>query len=159
MYYTAVNQLIDLAVRSTALLAMAGIPHQIIGGFAVFLHVRAVSEDDARLTAGVDIAVSESEIAKARRLDGIDVLLGTGPPQPRRVLQLFPAEGPIKPEIIDGLCVAPVAELVHPRLSRNKLKDMMYVRDMLNVGLITAEMEAALPDALRERFDFIKAHE
>ena len=84
MYYTIVNQLVDLAGRSTELLDTAGIPHQIIGGFAVFLHVRAVSEDAARLTAGVDIAVSESELAKARRLDGIDVLLGKGPPQPRR---------------------------------------------------------------------------
>ena len=45
------------------------------------------------------------------------------------------------------------------KLTGNRFKDMAHIRDMLNVGLITPEMEAALPTALLERLEFIKAHE
>jgi len=141
MYDSVVGELTGLARRAHERLTQAGIPYQIIGGFGVFLHVRNVSEDNAR------------------QLDAIKELLCVISPKPRRKFQLFPVGAPMTPESIDGLCVAPVAELLHPCLVRNRLKDMTHVRDLLDVGLITQEMEAALPSALRERLELIKAHE
>ena len=148
MYYTIVNQLLDRAVRANELLTKAAIPYQFVGGFAVFLRVRAVDEDAARTTSGIDIEVNQSDLAKVQQLDSIGNLL-----------RAYSTDCPVTPEIIDGFCVAPITELLRQRLTRNRFKDMMYTRDMLNVGLITPEMEAALSAALRERLDFIKAHE
>jgi hypothetical protein len=64
-----------------------------------------------------------------------------------------------QPVHLDRFKIAPVFELLIMKLTSNRFKDMAHVRDMLNVDLITPEMEAAIPAALRERYDFIKAHE
>jgi hypothetical protein len=112
----------------------------------------------------IDLAASAHELLTREAIpyqfiDGIDFLLGEGPPQPRRVIGLFPIDAPIKPQLIDGFPVAPVEQLLLHRLTRNKMKDMMYLRDMLDVGLITPEMEVPLPPALRDRLEWVKAHE
>lgn len=50
------------------------------------------------------------------------------------------------PELADvppapGIRLAPIAHLLRMKLTSNRLKDMTHVRDLLDVGLITSEME------------------
>jgi hypothetical protein len=45
------------------------------------------------------------------------------------------------------------------KLTSFRLKDKIHIIDMDSVGLITPEIEAGLPDALRERLDQVRAEE
>ena len=63
------------------------------------------------------------------------------------------------PGEVGGLLVAPVADLVRMKLTSFRDKDRVHVRDLDGAGLITAEMEAQLPDALRRRLEQIRATE
>jgi hypothetical protein len=56
IFENKVEQLYDVTVRLASASEKAGIPYQIIGGFAVFSHVEAVDPLGARLTRDVDIA-------------------------------------------------------------------------------------------------------
>ena len=60
---------------------------------------------------------------------------------------------------LEGLLVAPVADLVRMKLTSFRLKDRVHIQDMDGVGLITAEIEASLPEVLRERLAQVRATE
>ncbi|MCX6602442.1 MAG: hypothetical protein NTV52_02480 [Acidobacteria bacterium] len=51
LFYAEADELLNIVDRLAALMADAGVPHELVGGMAVFLHVRAVSEENARLTS------------------------------------------------------------------------------------------------------------
>ena len=55
--------------------------------------------------------------------------------------------------------VTSVADLVRMKLTSFREKDRVHIRDLDGVGLITTEIEAALPDVLRERLAHIRATE
>jgi len=182
LFYSEVDQLLSVVDRLGQLMDEAGIPYELIGGMAVFLHVRAVSEENTRLTNDVDVAIRRADFDKLkqcasnhgfeyRHAAGIDMLID---PLTRRakgaVHFVFAGEkvrpndvAPIpeitQPDRFGQICVVPLGQLLHMKLTSNRLKDMTHVRDMLNVGLITPEMEAALPSVLLGRLDVIKAHE
>ena len=59
----------------------------------------------------------------------------------------------------ENLLVASVADLVRMKLTSFRDKDRVHIRDLDGVGLITTEIEAALPDVLRERLARIRATE
>jgi hypothetical protein len=59
----------------------------------------------------------------------------------------------------EGLLIAPVADLVRMKLTSFREKDRVHVRDMDSVALITEEVEAQLPDLLRQRLAQIRATE
>jgi hypothetical protein len=58
---------------------------------------------------------------------------------------------------VDGLSVASVARLVLNELTRFRLEDRLYVRDLDQARLITPEIEASLSDALRARLAEVRA--
>lgn len=70
---------------------------------------------------------------------------------------------PLRPEYltINGVQVSviPVADLVQMKLSNNRDKDRVHVRDMDSVGLITPHVESYLPVALRNRLAEIRKSE
>ena len=182
LFYEEVEELLSVVDRLGELMEEARIPYQLIGGMAVFLHVRSVSEENTRLTNDVDVAIRRADLDKLkqcafnhgfeyRHAAGIDMLID---PQTRKakgaVHFVFAGEkvrpndvAPIpeitQPDRFGQICVAPLGQLLQMKLTSNRLKDMTHVRDMLNVSLITPEMEAALPSALLERLEYIKAHE
>jgi len=55
--------------------------------------------------------------------------------------------------------IAPVADLVKMKLTSFRDKDRVHVRDMDGVGLITPEIEAGLPEPLRQRLAEVRASE
>jgi hypothetical protein len=59
----------------------------------------------------------------------------------------------------EGILLAPVADLVRIKLTSFRLKDKVHLIEMDSVGLITPEIEQALPEALRSRLDQIRKEE
>jgi hypothetical protein len=56
-----------------------------------------------------------------------------------------------------GYWIAPVKDLVRMKLTSFRLKDKVHIQDLDGVHLITPEIEATLPDALRARLAEVRA--
>ena len=182
LFYDEVEVLLSVVDRLGQLMDEAGIPYQLIGGMAVFLHVRSVSEENARLTNDVDVAIRRADLDTLRKCApnhgfefrhaaGIDMLIDAEKRKAKGAIHFVFAGEKVRPdylapvpEIVDppfahGVRIAPISDLLQMKLTSYRLKDMTHVRDMLNVGLITPEVEAALPSVLFERLEYVKAHE
>lgn len=112
LFENKVEQLYDVTVRLASALENAGIPYQIIGGFAVFSHVDAVDPLAARLTRDVDITVDRArleEIVAAveprgfryRHVAGVDMLVDANEPKARSSVHIVFALEKVRPEYID----------------------------------------------------------
>ncbi len=181
IFENKVEQLYDVTVRLASALENAAIPYQIIGGFAVFSHVDAVDPMGARLTRDVDIAVDRSRLNQIvaavepagfryRHAAGVDMLVDASEPAARSAVHLVFAHEKVRPEEIDfvpgiskperssrGYWIAPVSDLVRMKLTGFRLKDKVHIQDLDAARLITAEMEASLPEALRARLAEVRA--
>ena len=62
-------------------------------------------------------------------------------------------------ETREGILLAPVADLVRMKLVSYRLKDRVHIQDMDGAGLVTLEIETALPPELRRRLEEIRATE
>ena len=173
LFYAEVDELLSVVDRLGDLMADAGVPYELVGGMAVFLHVRAVSEENARLTNDVDVAIRRSDLELIKRLaphHGVEFRHATQRKAKGAIHFVFAGEKvrpdylePV-PELADvppapGIRLASIANLLRMKLTSNRLRDMTHVRDLIDVGLITPEMEVALSVPLRQRLDFIKGHE
>jgi len=178
-----VEQLFGLLERLHSAFADAGIEYRVIGGMAVFFQVSARDPDAARLTRDVDIAVDRMDldrIAKAaesfgfhyRHVAGIDMLVNAASPKAKSAVHLVFVREKVRPgdlsaipgfseptKTIEGFLLAPVPDLVRMKLTSFRVKDKTHIIDMDSVGLITPEIEAGLPEALRERLQQVRAEE
>jgi hypothetical protein len=59
----------------------------------------------------------------------------------------------------EGILLASVSDLLRMKLTSFRLRDKTHVIDMDSVGLITPEIEGALPDSLRLRLQQVRAEE
>ena len=182
LFYEAVDELINVVNRLAELMAAARVPYELVGGMAVFFHVRSISEENARLTNDVDVAIRRADLDALKELAprygflyrhaaGIDMLVDAEKRTAKGAIHfvfsgekvrqeyLAPVPDISNPPLVAGVRVAPISHLVQMKLTSNRLKDMTHVRDMFVVGLITPEVEAALPPALLDRLESIKAHE
>jgi hypothetical protein len=181
IFETKVEQLYDVAVRLASALENARIPYQIVGGLAVFSHVDAVDPLGARLTRDVDIALDHAHLEamvaavepagfRYRHVAGVDMLVDANEPQARSAVHIVFADEKVRPEEIDvvpgiskpqrsnrGYWIAPVADLLRMKLTGFRLKDKVPVQDLDAARLITAEIEASLPEALRARLEEVRA--
>ena len=181
-YDIHVDQLLEKMRRFHAALSAVGIPYRIIGGLAVFIHVFEKDPLKARLTSDVDAAVNRSDLSRIkaaaetaglrfRHVAGVDMLVDQEKPQARSAVHLVfvnekvrteylepvPASEPVRTK--EGILIAPVADLVRMKLTSFRLKDKVHLIDLDSVGLITPEIEQALPAALRERLDQVRKEE
>jgi len=130
------------------------VPYRIVGGMAVFIHVFERDPLRARLTSDVDAAIVSPDlptvIAAAekagwvfRRVAGVDMLIDAAQPKERSALHLrflnetVPAS---VPDTLEGILVAPVADLVRMKLTSYRLKDRVHIQDLDGVGLIGPEI-------------------
>jgi hypothetical protein len=169
LFENKVEQLYDVTARLASALENAGIPYQIVGGLAVFSHVDAVDPLGARLTRDVDITVDRArldEIVAAvepagflyRHVAGVDMLVDAKEPAARSAVHMVFAYGISKPERSSrGYWIAPVADLVRMKLTGFRLKDKVHIQDLDSARLITAEIAASLPEALRARLAEVRA--
>lgn len=182
VFEEAVEQILDIAHRFSEALENAGIPCRIIGGLAVFLHVEAVNPLGARLTRDVDAAIERRDLERIRaavepfgfryrHAAGMDIFVTADTPKARSAVHLFflnekvgptylepvPASAPVRAR--EGILIAPVADLVRMKLTSFRLKDRVHIQDLDSAGLITLEVEAGLPEALRMRLAEVRAAE
>ncbi|HVP46093.1 MAG TPA: hypothetical protein VMT32_05900 [Bryobacteraceae bacterium] len=181
-YEKQVDQIVDLARRFAAALSEARVEYRIVGGLAVYLHVNEIDALAARLTRDIDASVKRADIetitriVKAfglefRHVAGLDMLVDTQAPRARSAVHLIFVNEKVRPDYlepvpdfsaaptINGLLVAPVADLVRMKLTSFRDKDRVHIRDLDSVGLITGEIETRLPPNLRERLKQVRATE
>ena len=175
-----VQQLFDVLGRLHAALSEAKIEYRIIGGLAIFLQISERNHDAARLTRDVDVAVDRKDlerIGKAvgafglryRHVAGVDMLVDAKEPKARSEVHLVFVREKVRREYLEpvpdftkptvtkeGILLAPVADLVRMKLTSFRLKDKVQLLDMDSVGLITPEIEQALPEALRARLGQVR---
>ncbi len=166
-------------------LAAGNIPYELIGGGAVMVQVNRVEPSAVRNTKDLDIMVHRRDLERIKQVAarhgftfrhaaGLDMLLPEGETQARNAVHLiFTGEKvrasqatpnpPLRPEhlSIHGVEVAviPVSDLVHMKLSNNRDIDRVHVRDMDSVGLVTPEVQRALPLVLQARLLEIRNRE
>jgi hypothetical protein len=179
-YEKHVEQLVEVAGRFAAALSQAGIEYRIVGRLAVYLHVNTIDPLAARLTRDIDVAIRRTDIQEIARLvkpfglewrhaAGVDMLVDAQAPKVRSAVHFIFVNERVRPEYletvpdfslapnIDGLAVAPVADLVGTKLTSFHLKDRVHIHDMDSVGLITPDIEAGLPEILRQRLAEVRA--
>jgi hypothetical protein len=166
-------------------LAAGKIPYELIGGGAVMVQVNRVEPSAVRNTKDLDIMVHRSDLDRIkevaqrsgftfRHAAGVDMLLPPGETQARNAVHLvFSGEKvrsnqvvpnpPLRPEhlSVHGVEVAVISvfDLVQMKLSNNRDIDRVHVRDLDSVGLVTAEVQRALPPALQVRLEEIRGTE
>ncbi|MEO6759084.1 MAG: hypothetical protein ABIO24_06480 [Saprospiraceae bacterium] len=176
------DELLSIVDRLAIRMEEAGGPYQLVGGMAMFLRVREISEENARLTNDVDVSIRRADLNTIRPLAakhgfgyrnaaGIDRLIDAEKRKAKgavhfvfagemvRAHELAPVPDISIPERFQQVYVASISHLLIVNLTSNRFKDMAHIRDMRNVGLITPEIEAAVPEQLRDRLAFIKSHE
>lgn len=181
-YDLHVEQLFEKMRRIHGVLTAAGIPYRIIGGMAVFLHVSEREPEKARLTRDVDVSVNRNDLQKIaaaaepagfryRHAAGLDMLVDASKPRAGSVIHLVFARERVRPQdleaipfsepvpTVEGILLAPVADLVRMKLTSFRLIDKVHIQDLDGVGLITPEIEASLPEAMRERLKEVRATE
>lgn len=178
-----VERLFALLERLHSSLIKAAVEYRVIGGMGVFFQVSARDPGAARLTRDVDIAVDRRDldrIAKAaetfgfryRHVAGVDMLVDAEAPKAKSAVHLVFIRERVRPadllpipefseptRTVEGFLLAPVADLVRMKLTSFRIKDKTHLIDMDSVGLITPEIEAGLPEALRERLERVRAEE
>jgi hypothetical protein len=181
-YDLHMDQLFERMRRFHAAMDAAGLSYRIIGGVAAFFHVYDREPDQARSTRDVDAAVARTDLPQIiaaaekcgfqhRHVRGIDMLVDPDQPSARSAVHLIfigekvrpddlaeiPASDPVR--TTEGIWICPVADLVLMKLTSYRLKDKVHIQDLDGVGLITPEIEAALPVGLRERLQEVRTLE
>jgi len=149
----------------------------------VLFHVASRDPLAARLTKDVDLAVNRADlprIAEAarslgleyRHVAGVDMLVDAKAPKARSGIHLLFAGERVRPSDLEpvprlsepsvgegGILLVAPAELVRMKLISYRQRDKTHIIDMDSVGLITPEIEAGLPDVLRDRLEEVRAEE
>ncbi|HEV8040058.1 MAG TPA: hypothetical protein VGP62_14420 [Bryobacteraceae bacterium] len=175
--------LMDLARGFCGAFHGAGINYRMVGGMAVYFHVDMRDPLAARLTPGVDLAIEQGDLSRVveavRPLglehalaNGLDALAGPVADRIRTVSHLIFVREKVRPGYLEpvpdisepaitqeGFLLAPVFELVRMKLNSNRIIDKVHIIDMDGVGLITPEIENALPEPLRLRLQQVRQEE
>lgn len=174
------EKLLDLAALVERLFFAAGLEYRVVGGVATYLYVEEVEPDAGRLTKDVDIAVRRADLEKIaqaaevfglkyRHVAGGDMLVRPDQPSARRAIHLVfagekgrPEDPEPVPELgpsrrIRELRLILLADLVRMKLTSFRIKDQMHLKDLDEVGLITADLETGLSPLLAERLASVRA--
>lgn len=157
------------------------VPYEVIGGLAVAAWVSRVDPEAVRGTRDVDLVIRRSDLDRARialeeagflfrKVMGISMFLDREKPRVRGGVHLLfekekvrgeyaypvPALAEDPPRSAQGFRIAPLESLVLMKLTSFRRKDQVHLEDLLEVGLITPEIEERLPADLRERLTQLK---
>jgi hypothetical protein len=104
-----------------------------------------------------------------RHAAGLDMFLTAREPKARSGVHIIFIGERVRPDDLDpvpasdpvpaghGLLIAPVIDLVRMKLTSFRLRDQVHLQDLDRVGLITAEIEAALSEPLCRRLAEVRA--
>ncbi|MGD0088479.1 MAG: hypothetical protein ABSE73_01035 [Planctomycetota bacterium] len=154
----------------------AGVPHAVIGGLAVRAYLGSGGEPPSLTTRDLDILLRRADIGRARQAleavgfmyrevlglpafippgmkyrDGVHVVLSE---EKVKADSLYPCPT-FAPEALldtqDGFTCLDLRNLVFMKLTSFRPKDQSHLQDLLEMGLITAEVQASLPADLQTR--------
>ncbi len=177
--------LIGTLHKFTEPLAAANIPHEVVGGLAVLIHVEEADPEHSVLTRDIDLMIRRSDLPRVieiaerngfrfRHAAGVDMLLYGETSSARNAVHLLFSEEKVRPSQpapnpaiapehrqIHGreVSVIPVLDLVRMKLSAYRDKDRVHVRSLDSAGLITPQVETALSAELRSRLRRIRETE
>jgi hypothetical protein len=177
-----VKELFDLAELVEKAFSSAGLDYRVVGGLAAYLYVEEAEPDAGRLTKDIDIVVRREDlekIAKAvepfglkhRHVAGVDMLVQIGQPSARRAVHMIFTGEKVRQEYpepapemgagrtIQGVRLVPLVDLIRMKLTSFRLKDQMHLKDLDEVGAITPDIEARLPELLLERLAQVRGTE
>lgn len=170
--------ILGVADRITISLAAAGIPHQIVGGLAVLLHVESSGSADAVMTKDADVLIRGSDLVRvidSAERSGFEVVADrlkhpgfqadvhlhfAGGRSSERQLGPHPDIDPTT-LTVHGLSVPLMGlyDLLRSLLRSKRTIDTVCVQSMNSAGLINPDLERKLPDELQSRLNEIPAME
>ncbi len=185
LFEERVFELIGTLQKLSVPLEKAGVPHELVGGLAVFLHVENADSTHSSLTRYIDlmieradlprvIAIAESQGFRFRHRAGVDTLLYGESTSARNVIHLLFAHEKVKASQLEehpairptrtvlhgqDFLVIPVLELVRMKLNSFRDQDRVHIRGLEAAGLITAEIESVLSLEQRNRLRHIRETE
>ena len=174
----AVEKVRDRLLRSTAALEAAGIPYAVIGGNAVMAWVEQVDESAVRFTQDVDIVLRREDLGRAaaalakvgflhRHAAGLEMFLDGPEAKARDAVHVIFAGEKVRPDYVAAVPdtaesvsfrayrVLALEALVRMKLTSNRDKDKMHVRDMLAIGLVDASWPTRYPSELAARLQHL----
>jgi hypothetical protein len=142
------------------------IPHELIGGLAVLLHVEEADPTHAMLTGNVDLMIQRSDLPRVIEIVRTDSarnavhLIFSGEKVKASQAAPNPAIDPVRKKMLgQEVNVVPLLDLVCMKLSSYRLKDQVHVQVLDAAGLITPAVEQALPEELRIRLRHVRETE
>lgn len=170
----AVERVRERLRRATAALEVAGIPYAVVGGNAVAFWVARVDEAAVRNTPDIDILLNRADFEAAKEAlvgvgfgfhhaKGVDAFLdGPGAKardavhflyagEKAREVDFLPAPQVEESEHVEAFRVIDLEPLLRMKLTSNRLKDRVHIRDMIDVGLVDATWPQRFPSPLSER--------
>jgi hypothetical protein len=163
----------------------AGVPHELVGGLAVFLHVENADSTHSSLTRDIDLMIKREDLPRVigiaekhgfrfRHTAGEDMLLYGETASARNAIHLLFTGEKVRPAQLEAhpslrpvragihgqeFWVIPVLDLVRMKLSSFRDKDRVHIRGMDAAGLINREVEQALGEDLRARLRQVRETE
>ncbi len=151
--------LVEILHKVADMFTAEGIPYEMIGGMAVAAHIERVDRDQVMLTRDVDLMIDRSEHGDEKKaIRGVHLLFSSEKVRPNQT-----PNPPLAPERITiygkEVSIIPVGDLVRMKLNSYRDKDRVHVRAMDAVGLITPDVERALPADLHSRLQHVRTTE
>ncbi len=166
-------------------LEQAGVPHELVGGLAVFLHVENADSTHSSLTRDIDVMIRRDDLSRVvaiaekhgfrfRHSAGMDMLLFGETNSARNAVHLLYAGEKVKATQLEShphinpvraslhgqdFWIIPVVDLVRMKLSSYRDKDRVHVRGMDAAGLITRDVEQGLSEELLARLRNVRETE
>lgn len=185
LFEERVFELIGTLEQLSVPLEQAGVPHELVGGLAVFLHVENADSTHSSLTRDIDlmirredlsrvVAIAEDQGFRFRHSAGIDMLLYGETNSARNAVHLLYEEEKVKATQLEShprinpvraglhgrdFQVIPIGDLVRMKLSSYRDKDRVHVRGMDAAGLITRDVEQGLSAELMVRLRHVRETE
>jgi|SRR5580658_5127920 hypothetical protein len=180
-YEEALETISQRVRRAAAALEKHQVPYAVIGGNAVAAWVSRVDPEAVRGTRDVDITIRRSDLDRAteamaeagfkfRQVLGIAMFVDAVKPTVRGGVHLVFAAEKVRPEdahatpelpkdpprSLDDVAIIPLDSLVRMKLTSFRDKDRTHLRDMLELDMITPEIEQTLPPDLMSRLQVLK---
>lgn len=180
LFEQGMYSLMDDLNKIVSVLRDAQVPFEVVGGVAVNAHVLEAQRSRSFVTRDIDLLVRRDDLDaiveaasragyEGKRTMGGFLLIREGQEPAEAVHLLFAGEKPrsthplSNPDIAPeekhlaqfGITVpvAPLRDLVQMKLNSFRPKDETHIETLDRCGLITAAVEAGLPDVLRERLE------
>lgn len=170
----AVEKVKDRLRRVTSALNLADIPYAVVGGNAVQHWVSQVDESVVRNTQDVDIILNESDLERAievlgkegfifRKAAGISMFMDGPDAKARDAVHVLFAGKKVREDypgavpsieqytMMGDARTLPLDQLLAMKLTSNRDKDRVHIRDMISIGLIDATWLEQLSPDLRAR--------